>query len=58
MEYTFIQTMPSAREIKVIEVKTTIGNGTKENPCRNVTAYYDLNGKLLATYDGFKEDSQ
>ncbi len=37
--------------IQVIEVKTVLGNGEKENPFRNITEYWSLTGDLLAVND-------
>ena len=37
---------------KLIKIKITIGFGTKENPVREITQYWDQNGNLLFTnYD-------
>lgn len=41
----------SARVIQVIETKADRGFGTKQDPVREVTQYWDLDGKLLAEVD-------
>lgn len=41
----------SARVIQVIEIKADRGLGTKQDPVREVTQYWDLDGKLLAEVD-------
>lgn len=41
----------SARVIQVIEIKADRGLGTKQDPVRGVTQYWDLDGKLLAEVD-------
>lgn len=41
----------SAKVICVIETKTARGAGTKEQPSRIITEYWDLNGKKLAEND-------
>lgn len=38
----------SARVIQVIETKAKRGIGTKKDPVREVTQYWDFNGKFLA----------
>ena len=43
----------SVKEIKVIKITAIIGEGTKENPVRVITQYWDLKGKLLATVDDY-----
>ena len=37
----------SVREKRVIEVKLDIGSGTKEDPAREVTRYWDLLGNYI-----------
>lgn len=37
--------------ISVIEVKTIAGEGTPDNPTRNITQYWDMDGNLLAVAD-------
>lgn len=41
----------SARIIQVIETKTKRGLGTEKDPVRDVTQYWDLDGKFLAEFD-------
>lgn len=41
----------SAKVIQVIETKSKRGLGTKEDPVRDVTQYWDLNGTFLAEID-------
>lgn len=41
----------SARVIQAIEIKADRGLGTKQDPVRGVTQYWDLDGKLLAEVD-------
>lgn len=42
------------RKVKVIsaiEVKMIAGEGTPDNPTRNITQYWDMEGNLLAVAD-------
>lgn len=41
----------TARVIQVIETKAIRGLGTEKDPAREVTQYWDLNGKFLAEMD-------
>lgn len=41
----------SAREVTVIETKFLRGIGTKEDICRGVRQYWDMDGNLLAEND-------
>lgn len=41
----------SARVIQVIETKAKRGLGTEKDPVREVTQYWDLEGKFLAEMD-------
>ena len=41
----------SARIIQVIETRAKRGLGTKEDPVREVTQYWDLDGNFLAEMD-------
>ena len=55
MEYIVNKSLPrSVEEIKLIKVVTTIGNGTEDNPYREVEALYEKDGRLLAILDHFK----
>lgn len=46
----------SARVISVIETKALRGAGTREDLCREVIQYWDLDGNLLAEKDTFNPD--
>lgn len=49
----------SAKIIEVIETKSLRGEGTVENPCRQVTQYWNLEGELLAEHDsGGKKEKE
>ena len=37
--------------VPLIEVKTTIGKGTKEDLCREIVEYFTLEGQLIAHID-------
>lgn len=41
----------AAKIISVIETKALRGSGTKEDPAREITQYWDLNGHFLAEID-------
>lgn len=41
----------TAKVIAVIETKALRGSGTKEDPTREITQYWDLNGHFLAEID-------
>ena len=61
MAYIVNKSLPrSVEEIKLIKVVTTIGNGTEDDPYREVEALYEKDGRLLAVLDDFKymEDKQ
>ena len=61
MAYIVNKSLPrSVEEIKLIKVVTTIGNGTEDDPYREVEALYENDGRLLAVLDNFKymEDKQ
>lgn len=61
MTYIVNKSLPrSVEEIKLIKVVTTIGNGTEDEPYREVEALYDKDGKLVTVLDNFKpmEDKQ
>jgi hypothetical protein len=45
------RTIPSAEVRKVIVVTFLRGDGVKDDPVRQITAYYDLDGTLLAEND-------
>lgn len=44
-----------AKVIQVIQTKSLLGKGTKEDPARFVYQYWDFKGDLLATYDTLVE---
>ena len=55
MEYIVNKSLPrSVEEIKLIKVVTTIGNGTEDEPYREVEALYEKDGRLLTVLDNFK----
>lgn len=37
--------------ITVIEIKAIAGEGTSDDPTRNITQYWDMDGNLLAVAD-------
>ncbi len=41
----------NAKVIKVIQTKSLIGRGTKEDPARCIYQYWDFKGNLLASHD-------
>lgn len=43
--------MRSAKLVELIKTTSITGNGTKENPVREITQYWDLKGNLLFTCD-------
>lgn len=46
----------SAKLIQVIETVSLRGVGTKENPVRAITQYWDLDGNRLAERDSYKSE--
>ncbi|MDT3959518.1 hypothetical protein [Staphylococcus kloosii] len=61
MEYILNKSLPrSVEEIKLIKVVTTIGNGTHDEPYREVEVLYEKDGRLVTVLDNFKpmEDKQ
>ncbi|MDU9418072.1 hypothetical protein RCL10_05945 [Staphylococcus lloydii] len=55
MEYIVNKSLPSSvEEIKLIKVVTTIGNGTHDEPYREVEALYEKDGRLVTVLDNFK----
>lgn len=46
----------SVKVRKVIEIKTDKGIGIKEDPIREVTQYWDLEGNLLVEKDCYCRD--
>ena len=45
----------SGKCIEAIEIKSSIGEGIEGDPCRIITEYFSLEGKLLATKDEWLE---
>lgn len=45
-----------AETVTVIKTVTVVGNGTKENPVRNVVEYWTLEGELLCSSEERKAD--
>ena len=45
-----------AKVIKVIQTKSLIGLGTKEDPVRQIYQYWDFKGKLLAKHDTLNDN--
>lgn len=48
----------SVKEIKVIETVSVIGEGTQENPVRQLYQYWDSDGKLLAEHDTLNDTKE
>jgi len=46
-----LSNIDSVKEIKVIEVISIRGEGTKENPIEQITEYFLPNGTILARID-------
>jgi len=46
----------SARVIQVIETKTARGSGTPDDPVRQVTEYWSLDGEKLAKNDAISQE--
>lgn len=47
-----------ARVIQVIQTKALLGSGTEEDPTRYLFQYWDLDGRLLASCDEWKEQKE
>lgn len=45
-----------AKVIKVIRTESIIGNGTEEDPVRQIYQYWDFKGNLLAKHDTLNDD--
>ena len=45
--------LTSAKIVKVIEVTATKGMGTEDDPVREITQYWDLEGNLLTEIDPY-----
>lgn len=48
----------SAKAIIVIRTISLCGAGTKEDPVREITQYWDLYGKLIVTVDSFSNQEE
>lgn len=44
-----------AKVIKVIQTKSLLGLGTKEDPARYIYQYWDFKGRLLASHDTLQD---
>lgn len=44
----------NAKVIKVIQTKSLLGRGTKDDPVRDIYQYWDFRGNLLAEKDTMK----
>lgn len=44
-----------AQIVKVIKTKTSVGNGTKEDPVRTIVQYWGRDGELICTKDPVNE---
>jgi hypothetical protein len=49
---------PDASVIEVIRLNVVEGDGVEEDPCRNVTYFYSLDGTPLARVDTWWEEEQ
>lgn len=45
----------NAKIIKLIQTKSLIGRGTKEDPARFIYQYWDFKGNLLASHDTLED---
>jgi len=50
--------MENAKVIEVIETKSVRGVGSKEDMCRIVTQYWNLDGDLLAENDFCRKEKE
>ena len=48
----------SAKATIMIKTISTCGAGTKEDPVRKITQYWDLNGNLIVTIDSFSNQEE
>ncbi len=46
-----------AELIEVIKIKTIIGDGTKENPVREVTQYWEKGGEKIFEKDNYEDNN-
>ena len=49
-----LSNVDEARVIKVIEIKSVVGDGTTADPCRLITEYFSLAGERLARVKEFE----
>lgn len=56
--FTRLTGVNEAKVVKVIEVKSLAGDGTKEHPNYEVTEYYSFDGELLARHNPIKPDKE
>ena len=49
-----LSNVDEARVIRVIEIKSLVGDGTKDDPCRLITEYFSLDGERLARVKEFE----
>ena len=50
-----VQSIDQVRIISVIEVKSLIGEGTEDDPCRYLWSYFDRDGEVVALRDSAAE---
>lgn len=48
----------SAKAVIMIKTISICGVGTKEDPVREITQYWDLYGKLIVTLDSFSNQEE
>ncbi len=46
-----LSNVDSVEVVKMIKVKSIVGDGTKESPITRITEYFDLNGNRLIRLD-------
>ena len=55
-EYNRLTSVNECKVIKVIEVRSVVGDGTSGYPIREVVEYYTLDGKRLARFNDFTDE--
>ena len=50
-KHTRLSNVDEVKVIRVVEVKSIIGEGTKESPIRQITEYFSLDGERIARTD-------
>ena len=50
-----LSNIESAEVIRVIEVRSIIGEGTEKDPMRQIREYFNLDGARIARTDNLKE---